>query len=57
MSQIKFRDIIKDMRVRSYSMAKNFALIGFLFSGNECIIESVSIFYYYHAFTRVFSVF
>ena len=32
----------KDMAARSFSMAKNFAVVGALFSGTECIIEGVS---------------
>ena len=31
----------KDMGVRSYSSAKNFALVGAIFSGTECCIEGV----------------
>ncbi|CAG8564570.1 4888_t:CDS:2 [Paraglomus brasilianum] len=29
----------KDMAARSFSMAKNFAVVGAIFSGTECIIE------------------
>jgi import inner membrane translocase subunit TIM22 len=32
----------KDMAQRSYSMAKNFAIVGAIFSGTECVIETVS---------------
>ena len=32
----------KDMGSRSYSSAKNFALVGAIFSGTECCIEGVS---------------
>ena len=32
----------KDMGVRSYSSAKNFALVGTIFAGTECCIEGVS---------------
>jgi hypothetical protein len=31
----------KDMGARSYSSAKNFALVGAIFSGTECCIEGV----------------
>ena len=32
----------KDMGSRSYSSAKNFGLVGAVFAGTECVIESVS---------------
>ena len=32
----------KDMGTRSYSSAKNFAMVGAIFSGTECCIEGVS---------------
>ena len=31
----------KDMGTRSYSSAKNFAMVGALFAGTECCIEGV----------------
>ncbi|KAJ3407310.1 Mitochondrial import inner membrane translocase subunit tim22 [Chytridiales sp. JEL 0842] len=33
---------MKDMATKSYSSAKNFAVVGAVFAGTECIIESVS---------------
>ncbi|CAG8463350.1 290_t:CDS:2 [Funneliformis caledonium] len=30
----------KDMAKRSFSMAKNFAIVGSIFSGTECVIET-----------------
>ena len=38
----KARDVLKDMGKRSVFHAKNFALIGAMFAGTECVIESVS---------------
>ena len=32
---------LKDMATRSYSSAKGFGLVGGLFAGSECCIESV----------------
>ena len=33
----------KQMGSRSFAMAKSFALIGAMFSGSECVVESVCI--------------
>lgn len=37
------REIIREMRTTTHSYAKNFALIGLMFSAVECTIESVII--------------
>lgn len=37
----QLRKGFKDMGTRSYSSAKNFALVGALFSGTECCIEGL----------------
>jgi import inner membrane translocase subunit TIM22 len=46
--KMKFRDqvryTLKDMGSKSYSTAKNFAVVGAIFAGSECVIESVSIY-------------
>lgn len=36
------REIFRDMRATTHSYAKNFAVIGMMFSAVECTIESVS---------------
>ncbi|KAJ1535832.1 Mitochondrial import inner membrane translocase subunit tim22, partial [Cladochytrium tenue] len=36
----QIRYTMKDMGAKSYSSAKNFAVVGAVFSGTECIIES-----------------
>lgn len=38
----QLRHGFKDMGMRSFSSAKNFALVGAIFSGTECCIEGVS---------------
>ncbi len=38
------KDVWREMRARSISYAKNFALIGLVFSSVECRIESVCIY-------------
>lgn len=37
----QLREGFKDMGKRSYSSAKGFGLIGGMFAGTECVIESV----------------
>lgn len=36
------REILREMKTTTLGYAKNFAVIGFVFSGVECAIESVS---------------
>ncbi|KAJ3357521.1 Mitochondrial import inner membrane translocase subunit tim22 [Entophlyctis luteolus] len=37
----QIRLTVKDMGQRSYSSAKNFAIVGSIFAGTECVIETV----------------
>ena len=37
--------MLKDMGSRSYSSAKNFAVVAAIFSSSECFIEGVSFFF------------
>lgn len=34
--------ILNDMKSRASSYGKNFAVVGLMFSGTECLVESVS---------------
>lgn len=36
------KEVLRDMKGKSLSYAKNFGVLGFMFSGIECVIESVS---------------
>ena len=35
--------ILKDMKTRAVSYGKNFGVVGLMFSGTECLVESVSL--------------
>ena len=35
--------ILRDMKSRAVSYGKNFGIVGFMFSGTECLVESVSV--------------
>jgi len=39
----QIKHAFKDMGTRSLSMAKNFGMVGMIYSGSECCIESVSL--------------
>lgn len=41
------RMVLREMKSRSLSYGKNFALVGCMFAGTECIIESVCLSYTY----------
>lgn len=38
----QIKHVFKDMGTRAWSMAKNFGVVGMIYSGSECCIESVS---------------
>ena len=42
------RQTLRDMGQKSKSYAKNFALIGLMFAGTECLFETVSLHNNYH---------
>lgn len=42
--------ILKDMKSRAVSYGKNFGVVGLMFSGTECLVESVSQVNYYCKF-------
>jgi len=47
----------KQMGSRSLAMAKSFALIGAMFSGSECVVESVCFLYNVNQYTNIISTF
>lgn len=44
------RAYLKEMRARSMSYGKNFAVVGMMFAGIECMVESVSTLYWHWYF-------
>ena len=42
--KITARQTLREMTQKSKSYAKNFALIGLMFAGTECLLENVSVF-------------
>ncbi len=54
------RLVLQEMKYRTVSYAKNFAMVGAMFAGTECLIESVSLICFrggtsIHAFTNMYS--
>eukprot|EP00123_Amoebidium_parasiticum_P020270 comp4648_c0_seq1/m.836 comp4648_c0_seq1/g.836 ORF comp4648_c0_seq1/g.836 comp4648_c0_seq1/m.836 type:complete len:166 (-) comp4648_c0_seq1:323-820(-) len=39
-TNLRARDVLRDMGKRSYSMGKNFAIVGGIFAGTECAVET-----------------
>ncbi|KAI9248510.1 Tim17/Tim22/Tim23/Pmp24 family-domain-containing protein [Phascolomyces articulosus] len=39
-TKVQMKAVLKDMKNRSVSMGKNFAVVGAIYSGSECCIES-----------------
>jgi import inner membrane translocase subunit TIM22 len=37
----QFRHTLRDMRAKSYASAKNLSVVGAVFAGTECVIETV----------------
>jgi import inner membrane translocase subunit TIM22 len=49
-SKVQLKIMAKDMAQRSWSTAKNFAIVGAVYSTTECIIESVILLFYFILF-------
>ena len=42
------REFFREARSRSMSYGKNFAVVGMMFAGTECMVETVSVMKFYH---------
>lgn len=56
-SKVQLKIMAKDMAQRSWSTAKNFAIVGAVYSTTECIIESVILLFYFILFYFTYMLF